>query len=503
MEHRAAVQYRYLLMLLSMCLRTVQPQQNMLLPEAIRLPGDIVLGGLFPVHARGEPGSGSACGELRKGEGIQRLEDMLYAIDRINNDPELLPNVTLGAVILDTCSWDTYAVKQSLTFLEALIETPRDVRCPNGERPIFAKPYNIVGVIGAAASSESITVANLLRVFEIPQISYASTAPELSDDGRYEFFSRVVPSDAFQARAMLDIAVALGWKNVSTLASEGSYGESGVEAFLQVSRKSGVVHVAQSQRIPREPRPGEFDRLVSRLLETPSARAVIVFANADDIRRVLEAAKRSHLTDHFLWLGSDSWGAKMSPVLNQEDGAHGAITILPEKASISAFDRYFISRHLQNNRRNVWFTEFWQKNFDCKLAFGYSNRRGIDSLRRCTGLEKIGRDSSYEQEGKVQFVIDAVYAMAHALHNMQQDLCGGLPHLCSRMDPVDGKTLLSYIRAVNFSGSASTPVKFSENGDAPGRYEIFQYQSSDTSKGEYKVIGRYTDKLYLDVSKIV
>lgn len=75
--------------------------------------------------------------------------------------------------------------------------------------------------------------------FQIPQISYASTAPELSDKSRYEFFSRVVPPDSYQAQAMVDIVKAMGWNYVSTLASEGNYGESGVDAFLQISREAG------------------------------------------------------------------------------------------------------------------------------------------------------------------------------------------------------------------------------------------------------------------------
>lgn len=74
---------------------------------------------------------------------------------------------------------------------------------------------------------------------QIPQISYASTAPELSDVARYDFFSRVVPPDSYQAQAMLDVVMAMGWNYVSTLASEGSYGESGVEAFVQLSRETG------------------------------------------------------------------------------------------------------------------------------------------------------------------------------------------------------------------------------------------------------------------------
>lgn len=79
------------------------------------------------------------------------------------------------------------------------------------------------------------------RVSQIPQISYASTAPELSDNSRYEFFSRVVPPDSYQAQAMLDIVKAMGWNYVSTLASEGNYGESGVDAFQQISREAGRV----------------------------------------------------------------------------------------------------------------------------------------------------------------------------------------------------------------------------------------------------------------------
>ncbi|XP_006882138.1 PREDICTED: metabotropic glutamate receptor 4 isoform X2 [Elephantulus edwardii] len=419
--------------------------------NSIRIDGDITLGGLFPVHGRGS--EGKACGELKKEKGIHRLEAMLFALDRINNDPDLLPNITLGARILDTCSRDTHALEQSLTFVQALIEKDgTEVRCGSGGPPIITKPERVVGVIGASGSSVSIMVANILRLFKIPQISYASTAPDLSDNSRYDFFSRVVPSDTYQAQAMVDIVRALKWNYVSTLASEGSYGESGVEAFIQKSREDGGICIAQSVKIPREPKPGEFDKIIRRLLETSNARAVIIFANEDDIRRVLEAARKANQTGHFFWMGSDSWGSKIAPVLHLEEVAEGAVTILPKRMSVR--DR-----------------------------------------------ERIGQDSAYEQEGKVQFVIDAVYAMGHALHAMHRDLCPGRVGLCSRMDPVDGTQLLRYIRNVNFSGIAGNPVTFNENGDAPGRYDIYQYQLRNGS-AEYKVIGSWTDHLHLRIERM-
>ena len=107
--------------------------------DLIRIPGDVVFGGLFPMHEHLMPGGGSLlptssssssssqsplielapCGALKEEKGIQRLEAMLYALDQINNDPHILPGVTIGAVILDTCSSDTYALDQSMEFVRS------------------------------------------------------------------------------------------------------------------------------------------------------------------------------------------------------------------------------------------------------------------------------------------------------------------------------------------------------------------------------------------------
>lgn len=40
---------------------------------------------------------------------------------------------------------------------------------------------------------------------------------------------------------------------------------------------------------------------------------------------------------------------------------------------------------------------------------------------------------------------------------------------------------------------------FNENGDAPGRYEIYQYQIRNRT-AEYKIIGHWTDQLHMNVS---
>lgn len=43
---------------------------------------------------------------------------------------------------------------------------------------------------------------------------------------------------------------------------------------------------------------------------------------------------------------------------------------------------------------------------------------------------------------------------------------------------------------------------FNENGDAPGRYDIFQYQTANGSgsSGGYQAVGQWAETLRLDVS---
>ncbi|XP_066284386.1 metabotropic glutamate receptor 8-like [Branchiostoma lanceolatum] len=290
---------------------------------------------------------------------------------------------------------------------------------------------------------------------------------------------------------MVDLAKELGWTYVSTIASEGNYGENGVETFAARARQNGVC-IAASEKIDRHASDETFEDIIEYLGKTPKARAVIVFADEDDLKKLIAAAKRLGVGSHFLWVGSDSWGTKVTPVEGQEEAAEGAITILFKSQTIPGFDRYFTKLTPGNNRRDVWFEEYWESHFRCR--FNISSDSGPDrGLQRCTGEKTVSTASGYVQEGKVQFVIDSVYAMAHALHAMRNDLCPGTSSgLCEEMEHVDGKQFLEYIRNVTFTGIGGDTVAFNAKGDGPGRYDIYQYQNN---KGiyQYVPIGTWDD----------
>lgn len=57
------------------------------------------------------------CGPIMPQGGIQALEAMLFTLDRLNV-LRLVPNVSLGAHILDDCDKDTYGLEMAVDFIK-------------------------------------------------------------------------------------------------------------------------------------------------------------------------------------------------------------------------------------------------------------------------------------------------------------------------------------------------------------------------------------------------
>ncbi|KAF5294721.1 hypothetical protein FQA39_LY00205 [Lamprigera yunnana] len=310
---------------------------------------------------------------------------------------------------------------------------------------------------------------------------------------------------------MVEIIKALTWKYVSTVAVEGEYGEKGIASFISYSADAGIC-IATTEKVLRNSKTEDFDRIIEKLIQKPQARAVVLFVDEDNTRKLLQATIRANRTGHFLWIGSDSWGAKVHPVRDQEWAAEGAITILPHRNPIQAFDEYYtslgprlegVSCNTTNgvnkpeddtnkiiNCRNSWFREFWSQHNNCTFD---------NSSKKCTGNEGI---SGYEQEGLVPFVVDAVYAAAHAIHNIIEDDCGSDPmHLCDEVKPAPlGPHVLKYLRNVSFIGRQGSEIRFNGDGDAFGSYNIYQYQRNHDGRYDYVQIGSWKEKLELNLT---
>eukprot|EP00057_Strongylocentrotus_purpuratus_P001203 XP_001196473.2 PREDICTED: metabotropic glutamate receptor 1-like [Strongylocentrotus purpuratus] len=200
--------------------------------KVLRVDGDLIIGALFSVHVPPTTeveATARECGRVREQYGIHRVEVMLHTLAKINKDPKILKDVTLGCEIRDSCWYSSVALEQSLQFISDNLESERpDEKSTRPEcsgttegDEFVSSRKQITSVIGPGSSEVAIQVQNLLQLFNIPQVAYSATSRDLSDKTLYEYFLRVCPSDTLQAQAMVDIVLRYNWTYVSVVHTIG------------------------------------------------------------------------------------------------------------------------------------------------------------------------------------------------------------------------------------------------------------------------------------------
>ncbi|KAI1732138.1 receptor family ligand binding region domain-containing protein [Ditylenchus destructor] len=497
----------------------------------LRIPGDLIIGGVFPVHAKGSSG-GSPCGEIFETRGVHRVEAMLYALDMINQQTDFLRGYKLGALILDSCSNPAYALNQSLDFVRDMIGSAdaSEFQCSDGRHPMSRNTpkKSVVAVVGASYSSVTVQIANLLRLFRIVQVSPASTNADLSDKSRFEYFARTVPSDNYQARAMIDIASYFNWTYISLVYSSDEYGELGADAFKKEARRANIC-IAIEERVSTKPESlsESIDNLVKKLrpYKEVGARVVVLFVGTEYIPLLMEhtAERMQSLRTQsgeneeeddrnqkrIIWLASEGWDRNNDAytVGNRRAAAEGAIVLMLESQRVPSFEQYYLSLYPGQEKfeRNKWLRELWRFKFNCEFDLPQDS-----TLNKCEAQRQS--KENFNPDDKVQFVIEAVYAIAHALQAMKMKVCpddtiesswisryAKLPEVCSAMRKIDGNDFYQYLLNVKFEDLVGKRVHFSPQGDGPAHYTILNYQpsakrskSSDSDRTDYVEVGRWS-----------
>lgn len=458
--------------------------------------GDLVLGGLMMVHEREDT---ITCGPVMPQGGVQALEAMLYTLDMLN-DQGIVPGVKIGAHILDDCDKDTYGLEMAVDFIKGSISNidGAEYHCNKTVRKVIS------GVVGAASSVTSIQVANLLRLFRIPQVSFFSTSPELSNKQRFEYFTRTIPSDHYQVKAMVDIVLTMGWSYVSIIYEESNYGIKAFEELEELLGKHNIC-IAIKEKLVKDSGVAEeiaYDNIVLKLLTKPRARGCIIFGSDQEVAGVMRAVRRCNATGAFSWIGSDGWSARGLVSNGNEPEVEGTLSVQPQANPVKGFEEYFLNLTVENNRRNPWFVEFWEDHFKCRYPNASRTPYNKKYTKACTTEERLTKQNT-AFEDQLQFVSDAVMAFAYAFRDMHFELCEGKPGLCDAMKPTKGTTLLSYLRKVDFEGLSGDKFRFDKNGDGPARYNIIHFKQIEPGKYKWIRVGKYLEgELRLNMSEI-
>ncbi|XP_049432618.1 extracellular calcium-sensing receptor-like [Epinephelus fuscoguttatus] len=478
--------------------------------------GDVVLGGLFQVHFFSVFPDLSFTSKPQHPTchsfdvlGLRQAQTMAFAIDEINRNSNLLPNVTLGYSLYDNCLTLGIGFRAALSLASGREEQLMLDKTCAGNPPV-------VGIVGDSSSTRSIAISSVLGLYRVPMVSYFATCSCLSDRQKFPSFFRTIPSDAFQVRAMIQILRRFGWTWAGLLVSDDDYGLHAARSFQSDLAQSGGGCLAYLEVLPWGNDPSELRRIVD-VMRKSTARVVIVFAHENLMINLMKEVVKQNVTG-LQWMASEAWTAAtvlQTPQLMPYLG--GTLGIAIRRGHISGLRDFVlqIRPDLQHNNsyENYLVNQFWEHTFQCKFAppqAGWVEAGG--SL--CTGqedLENVDTELLDTSDLRPEYnVYKAVYALAFALHNMLQCEPGRGPfsgHSCGSLQRLEPWQLVYYLEKVNFTTQFGDQVSFDENGDALPIYDVMNWlwlpdgQTKVQNVGEVKESAK-GEELTLDEDKI-
>ncbi|KAM3931086.1 vomeronasal type-2 receptor 26-like [Leptodactylus fuscus] len=137
-------------------------------------PGDLIIGGILKLSNEHNYLSVLPFTEMMQCRKIllhfwRHLLVFIFAIEEINRRSDLLPNITLGYNIYDSCSIQHKAVHSVLSILSGGEEAVPNYSCD--------EKNNVVAFIGHLVSSSSLSIAEIAGIYNSPQTPQSVCTP--------------------------------------------------------------------------------------------------------------------------------------------------------------------------------------------------------------------------------------------------------------------------------------------------------------------------------------
>uniref|UniRef100_A0A6I8R153 G-protein coupled receptors family 3 profile domain-containing protein n=1 Tax=Xenopus tropicalis TaxID=8364 RepID=A0A6I8R153_XENTR len=416
-------------------------------------------------------------------EYYQSMQALIFAVEEINSDPELLPNISLGFQLFDTCMTIEGAAYGTLAMLSRGKEITPNYHCHN-KAPL-------AGIIGDSGSTRSILMAQIFGLYRYPQISYFATNPILSDRNLFPSFFRTIPSDEFQMRGLAQLISYFGWTWVGLVANDNDYGQYGLQILMQEIINGGGC-VAFAEKILTG-RPNMNAPYLAHVIKMSNVKVVVMITSNTYFVELMEEMLRQNVTG-ITWIVSEALST--SNLLSKESIKSivlGTVGFAIHRGKIPQFTEHLRSLSPSKNLNDLFLREYWEQIFSCKWPAKETGMEN-ETMGACTGSEKLGNLLTEEYHRLSLNVYTAVYALAWALHHLQNCTPGTGPFQhgnCANISSFHPWQLLHYVNNVRFKTTDGSQVFFDAKGNPPPIYDIVSWRPSTKGTLEPAMVGFY------------
>ena len=255
-----------------------------------------------------------------------------------------------------------------------------------------------------ACSNKTILVLTKALSFCVllQQVTHGATSVQLSSKNRFPSFFRTIPSDKYQVESIVRILQQFNWNWVAFIGGN-DYSRDALTVFQDKIRPANIC-LAYQDTIPQN------QSLIGRLFNNIAmfnVQVIVVFANVEFVIPFIQKAIDLRVKEK-IWIASETWSMNQELIKKSQIERIGTVlgVTVQRHKDLRGFDE-FINNTVKSRHENAC------TDMDLKERCGQ-----ICSDCNSTSAQTIiGEDPTYS------FVIySAVYAVAHALHNVLR--CG-------------------------------------------------------------------------------
>uniref|UniRef100_L7MZJ2 G-protein coupled receptors family 3 profile domain-containing protein n=1 Tax=Anolis carolinensis TaxID=28377 RepID=L7MZJ2_ANOCA len=347
---------------------------------------------------------------------------LAFAVHEINQDPQILPNVTLGFHICDSYYDATMTYRSTLDLLFKSHQFSPNYKCD--------KQRNLIAVIGGLGAATSSHIAKLLDFYKIPQIIYGSFDLQELKTTHYSSFYSMVPKESHQNIGIVHLLQYFGWIWVGIFAVDNNSGQHFLQSLEPLLHENGIC-AAYTKRLPYIARLDKMEEHIEicysiyKQLKN-DIHVVIIYGESLTIAALrfiltLGGIENEKLYFKKVWIMTAQLDFMLTGLLRGWDLQifHGAIAFAIHSEDTPNFSEFLKTINPHWNKGDRFIQVFWEQAFDCFFPESWEQ---TEVMGQCTGNEKLEDifKPLFEMSmtGHSYSVYNAVHSVARALHDM-------------------------------------------------------------------------------------